>query len=108
MDNGTRLYGFAYKATEGLARGIGDDTHAQAAGTLTSHLDCNNDVGGLCGEATTAAPPFLHTADFALIDLDFPGQQRAFRVDHGTTQFLQHCPGCLIPAQTQLALELHC
>jgi hypothetical protein len=42
----------------------------------------------------------------ALVHLDGIGQRRSLGVDHRPSQLVQDHPGCLIPAERELALQL--
>jgi len=49
---------------------------------------------------------FRPEGDAGLVDLDYPRQWVAVRIDHGFAQFVQEQPGRLVGADPELALEL--
>ena len=106
VDDGARGDICHDKGFQGVGRGVVDDLHADPPGFLAPdfnghwHFCRGRDV------ASSSLSAGLGTANLALIDFDFPGQQTSLGRDHGPAQFVEHRPRGLVATQAKLALQL--
>ncbi len=94
---------FHERAEAGSAH-VRDHLHADPAQPpLINDLNCNSDNGFSLSVAAT--PPFFHTSNVGLIDLDDAVEPAASRTDHRPTKLVQPSPRGLIALQSEIPLE---
>ncbi len=70
-------------------------------------LDGNNH-DELLFRPSTSFTSFAGTSDICFINLYFSNQFCAIWSDHRLSEFMQHCPRCLLTAQSQYTLKTKC
>jgi hypothetical protein len=104
-DRGAWRYAPLDKRHETARRRVLDDIQPNSADGSPTNLGRNGNKR-LPAANMTAASSFLYPADDRLIYLNLSRELVTTRTDHGSSQFVQPCPGGLVCAQAEDLLQV--
>src|ERR1022692_233367 len=103
VDDAARFYRVLQKGHQACGRGVYNLAHPNPTDPGPIFLSGNDNQGFI--QIEPAGQALLQTADVAFIYLHSAREQITPRSYHGAAQFMQQCPRCLIPFQSQHSLQ---